>query len=85
MGNITVIIGKMWEGPPHVKDPVIAWRKRNPIKYMAQKIAWRHRKTLLKDKCEICGTDQRLETHHPDYSKPLYVQTLCKTCHELIQ
>ena len=33
-----------------------------------------------KDICELCGT-KGTEKHHPDYSKPMEVQFLCKKCH----
>lgn len=31
--------------------------------------------------CESCGTDRDLHMHHPDYSRPLFVQWLCVRCH----
>jgi hypothetical protein len=34
----------------------------------------------LKDKCELCGA-RATDRHHPDYSKPLDVIHLCKSCH----
>jgi ribosomal protein S14 len=37
--------------------------------------------TQLKTKCERCGSQRYLVRHHPDYSKPLYVMTLCRSCH----
>jgi hypothetical protein len=30
--------------------------------------------------CEVCGKFQTV-AHHPDYSKPLSVQWLCRKCH----
>ena len=34
------------------------------------------------DACEVCGTkDKRLEASHSDYSRPLDVRWLCKSCH----
>lgn len=31
--------------------------------------------------CQSCGAKERLDAHHPDYSKPLEVMWLCKRCH----
>ncbi len=31
--------------------------------------------------CEICGQNGT-QTHHPDYTKPLWVVWLCKECHD---
>jgi hypothetical protein len=31
--------------------------------------------------CANCGSTKNLEGHHPDYSKPSKVQTLCSKCH----
>lgn len=33
--------------------------------------------------CERCG-EQAQELHHPDYTKPLAVQALCRSCHKLL-
>jgi hypothetical protein len=33
--------------------------------------------------CEGCGLDKKLSKHHHDYSKPLLVVWLCKTCHAI--
>lgn len=39
---------------------------------------------ILEKQCSICGSKDNLERHHPDYSKPLSVVTLCRPCHEKI-
>jgi len=38
----------------------------------------------LASKCLRCGSVEKLERHHFDYSKPLDVVTLCRPCHALI-
>jgi hypothetical protein len=38
----------------------------------------------LGQKCELCGSTQNLERHHPDYSNPLKIVTLCIKCHKKI-
>lgn len=35
--------------------------------------------------CQVCGTEIRVDGHHPDYSKPLEVIWLCRTHHWLIE
>lgn len=35
------------------------------------------------EKCSRCGKPGRIIAHHPDYSKPLEVEWLCRPCHAL--
>jgi hypothetical protein len=74
------------------------WRKNHPDSYIKSIMKnqknnldklrakiYAQRFVPLKEHCDICGeSDGRLERHHPDYSKPLEVLTLCKICHEAL-
>jgi len=55
------------------------YRDRHPEVINAERLA--HRLVPLDKQCKICGSTENLQRHHPDYSKPLEVVTLCRTCH----
>jgi hypothetical protein len=58
---------------------------KNPVfkmKYLARQTA---RKYIPAIECLLCGSKERLERHHPDYSKPLEVMILCQTCHRKVE
>jgi len=38
-------------------------------------------KVKMKGKCEMCGSKENLNCHHPNYSKPLEFITACSQCH----
>ena len=59
------------------------YRRQNTIKTNAQAKANYHKAELLKPQCEHCDSVDSLHMHHPDYSKPLEVITLCVNCHEI--
>jgi hypothetical protein len=68
--------------PEKVKQYCLNYAKNHPEILRAQ---WKaKRKTQRQDHCETCGSVKFLERHHPDYSKPLEVITLCKSCHKSI-
>jgi hypothetical protein len=64
------------------------WRKRNPLtpeqrkKDIARSYAgvYFRRGKIKRTPCKVCG-DPNSQMHHPDYSKPLAVEWLCKRCH----
>jgi len=60
--------------------------QRNKKKHRARVNALYNIKIKKKDKCELCGDcSKKLERHHPNYNKPLYVTLLCKQCHSSIR
>ena len=70
------------------------WRKTHPLEGDARKRAiarsylkvYIRRGKLTKWPCEVCGTNEQVEAHHADYSKPLQVQWRCRLHHlELIE
>lgn len=63
---------KMWSKNPDMAD---AYRY---IDSLRKKI---NRGTLTRPYCSVCGVSERVQWHHPDYSKPLYVIPLCHIHH----
>lgn len=58
------------------------WRLANPEKHKTQRTfgnATRDGK-IKKQHCEVCG-NIKVEGHHPDYSKPLEIEWLCRQHH----
>jgi len=54
------------------------YKCRHPKKVKATLAA---RYVSIGDSCINCGSIKHLEKHHPNYSKPLEIITLCKKCH----
>lgn len=38
-------------------------------------------KLIPLEECELCGSDDKIEGHHPDHSRPFLLLYLCKDCH----
>ena len=55
------------------------YNKKNKDKKKAHLISWK--KKSLEKSCKKCGSTEKLERHHPDYSRPTEILTLCKKCH----
>lgn len=54
-----------------------------PEKYRARNIVNGRvfRGSLVPEPCRRCGSTNRVQAHHPDYSAPLDVEWLCEPCH----
>jgi hypothetical protein len=72
------------ENPGKHRRQNSSYKARNPDKIRARLIvAMRvYRGTLKRPtSCERCGVECKPDAHHTDYTKPLYVDWLCKSCH----
>jgi len=71
---------------PGCEPPLSAqlkWNRANSHKVKAQRavhVAIR-RGQIQRQPCEVCG-DPKTDAHHPDYSKPLDVNWLCRRHHQ---
>lgn len=63
----------------------LKYKRLNPEKIKAHKAVERAlaKGSLVKPRrCEACGKERKLESHHRDYSKPLVVEWHCTPCHK---
>jgi hypothetical protein len=59
------------------------WRAKNPEKYIAHYTAGNAIRTghITPMPCRDCGSSEHIHAHHEDYSEPLEITWLCRTCH----
>ena len=92
-----VSMRKRWErDPDKVRARLRAWRLSHPdhdakVEAMRKPGAREAKAAILRafrsgalvrpGACSECGADCKPDAHHPDYSKPLDVVWLCRTCH----
>lgn len=62
------------------------YRRRYPERSRARAAVFRALQTgrLEREPCKVCGTEQKLEAHHGDYSQPLKVVWLCVDHHKAV-
>jgi ribosomal protein S27AE len=61
-------------------DRARGFRETDPLKIKARNATRKLGKGL--HECEKCGAE-KAHAHHDDYSKPLDVRWLCRTCHSI--
>jgi len=60
------------------------WAAKHPEAIKAQhRLHWAKKRgdVTPPERCERCGRKVRLDAHHPDHSKPLEVEWICRLCH----
>ena len=64
------------------KDRARGFREPDPRKTFARNLVNRAitRGDLVRGDCERCGVPEA-QAHHDDYSRPLDIRWLCRTCH----
>jgi ribosomal protein S27AE len=73
------------QGKAAHKKALDAYRDRFPIKRAAHMIfgnAVKRGKVTRAGSCSECGSTEKIEGHHDDYTKPLDVRWLCEKCHK---
>lgn len=57
--------------------------QKNKHKYAARRMIQKLIKlgVIIREPCNMCGSDTNLRGHHPDYSKPAFVIWLCQKHH----
>lgn len=61
-----------------------AYKRRNPHKNRAHKRVYdaiKSGRLVRPTSCEICKEHGLIHAHHDDYSKPLDVKFICRSCH----
>lgn len=75
------------KGRRSAKVATKAWSERNRKKVNAHSNLNYHLKKGNVTKalsCQSCGSHSPLDAHHKDYSQPLSVEWLCRSCHKSI-
>ena len=64
---------RVWQTNQYKSNP--EYKRKKLVRVKAQKAK------IPMVMCVRCGSDKRLERHHPDYNKPLEVVVVCHPCH----
>jgi ribosomal protein S27AE len=75
---------KTESGKAAKKRAITKYHRKYPMTYAAKVIfgnAVRDGKVKKEYLCSNCGSDNQIQGHHDDYTKPLDVRWLCLKCH----
>ncbi len=70
-----------------IRASVKEWAEDNPEKVVAQntlKTQIRNGNIVRPNTCSFCGDVSVVAGHHEDYTKPLEVEWLCRSCHKRV-
>lgn len=70
-----------------IKSSMIEWADDNPEKVVAQnalKVQIRNGSIIRPELCSACGNTGVMAGHHKDYTKPLEIIWLCRSCHKRV-
>lgn len=72
------------EGKKAHAAAIVKWRSLNSLKRAAHVLVGNRVKNghLIKQPCQMCGTELGVQAHHDDYSRPLDVMWLCVIHHK---
>lgn len=62
----------------------LRWCRANPAAqpaHAAVRLALRIGRLVMPDTCDRCGTSGPVLAHHEDYARPLWLESLCQSCH----
>lgn len=62
------------------------WNKKAKEVYLAHRLVNEAIKAglIVRQPCEVCGTNELNRAHHDDYTKPLQVRWFCESHHRLL-
>ena len=79
---------KAWKAahPGYATAKKREWWQRNKDRLRVKEAVRYALKTgkLVRQPCSVCATTERVEAHHPDYTKPLEVVWVCRKHHNEI-
>lgn len=64
----------------HTRRDKEKFPEKNHARYLVRQ-AVKSGKLIPLEECEVCGSDNNIQGHHPNHSRPFLLLYLCKDCH----